>query len=357
MVNRLVATLFCSLFISFSSFTAAAVILQYHHVSDITPNSTSITPTQFRIHLQYIKDHNFKVVPLSQIIEAIKNNRPLVDKTVAITFDDSYLDIVTNGTPLLEEFNYPYTIFINPDAIELSSNKKSSKNITWKQLKYLSDRGVIIANHGLGHISIARIEDGYTQKQWLAKQGKLLLKAEAIIKEKTGQNWQYFAYPYGEYTPEIQHWITQHGFVGLSQQSGAAGNHSELSSIPRFPASQPYDQINDLQDKLNALPLNMMPSDNNTETVFKYKNNSRITFNVFEKDLIPSQLGCYITGLGKQKIHWLDDVSFTITFDKPLPIGRVRCNCTAQSISQPGRYYWYSKLWFIVNKDGSWFHL
>ncbi|HBY85746.1 MAG TPA: polysaccharide deacetylase, partial [Colwellia sp.] len=57
--------------IAFSSH--AAVILQYHHVSDSTPASTSISPKQFEVHLQYLKDNNFKVVALSELIEGIKN--------------------------------------------------------------------------------------------------------------------------------------------------------------------------------------------------------------------------------------------------------------------------------------------
>ena len=75
----------------FSSF--GAVILQYHHVSDTTPKSTSITPNQFAVHLKYLKEKSFNVVPLSTLIDNIKNQQPLEDKTVAITFDDAYIDV------------------------------------------------------------------------------------------------------------------------------------------------------------------------------------------------------------------------------------------------------------------------
>jgi hypothetical protein len=61
--------------------------------------------------------------------------------------------------------------------------------------------------------------------------------------------------------------------------------------------------------------------------------------------------------LGKQKIAWQGDNRFTINFSGDLPVGRVRCNCTAASISKPGRYYWYSKPWFILKEGGEWYHL
>lgn len=346
---------FFLLFFHFSSFSA--VILQYHHVSDATPKSTSITPEQFSVHLKYLQENNFNVVPLSQIINSIQNKKPLKNKTVAITFDDAYIDILTNAKPLLDKYNYPYTIYVNPGIINRNQDKKNSHYLSWAQLKTLGDDGVIIANHGFEHDSLTRIEGNLSQEQWLEKQTKLLLKAENIIKEKTGQSWHYFAYPYGEYNPEIQNWIKRNNFIAFSQQSGAVGLHTDLTSIPRFPASMPYDKISGLRDKLNSLPFNIELQGEQAETVFKFKEAQSITFNVEANDFYTSALHCYISGLGKQKITWEGDSRFTINFSGELPIGRVRCNCTAASISKPGRYYWYSKPWFVLKSDGQWYNL
>lgn len=334
-----------------------AVVLQYHHVSDSTPKSTSITPEQFEVHLKYLQEHSFNVVPLSQIVDKIKNQQPLKDKTVAITFDDAYTNVLTQAKPLLDKYNYPYTIFVNPAVISLHSNDSSSSYLSWKQLKTMGEQGAIIANHGYEHDSLTRIPDGLTKNQWLAKQTELLLSAEEIIKNKTGQSWRYFAYPYGEYSPEIQAWVNENNFVAFSQQSGAVGLSTDLTSIPRFPASMPYDEISSLRDKLNSLPFAIELQEEQAQTIFVSKQASSITFTIETEDFYQSELNCYISGLGKQKIHWEGDNSFTINFSGDLPIGRVRSNCTAASISKPGRYYWYSKPWFILNEDGSWYHL
>ena len=351
MKNAKIAVLFFFLSITFNSF--AAVILQYHHVSDDTPSSTSISPLQFEAHMQYLADNSFRVVSLSELMNSIRKQQPIPDKTVAITFDDAYLDILTQGKPILDKFNYPFTIFINPGII----NQEKQQYLSWQQLKKMANEGVIIANHGFNHDSLARMPNNLNEQEWLEKQTKLLLNAEKIIEEKTGQSWHYFAYPYGEYTPAIQQWIKDNDFIAFSQQSGAVGLATDLTTVPRFPASKPYDQLTSLKDKLYSLPFSITLSDIDAKTIFEKNSLNSATFQVIVDDFRKAQLNCYVSGIGKQTVEWQDDSHFTINFNAPLPTGRVRANCTAQSKSNPSRYYWYSKPWFILKEGKEWYPL
>ncbi len=338
---------------SWSSTLLAAVILQYHHVSEHTPSSTSISPQQFAKHLQYLADNNFTVVPLSTLISQSQQQQDLNAKIVAITFDDAYQDIMSEAKPLLDKFGYPYTIFVNPDII----NKQGQAYLSWRQLNQLASEGVIIANHGWSHTSIARKPAEQTEASWLAEYGQLLLQAEQKIAEHTGKSWRYFAYPYGEYTKKAQQWLTKHNFTAFTQQSGAVGKNTDLNAIPRFPVSQPYDQLSGLGDKLNALPLAIKVSDPAEKNIYVFQASKTISFTLTNNDFQQSQLNCYISGLGRQSIQWHNNYNFSITYSGDLPVGRVRCNCTAPSIKYPGRYYWYSKPWFILPKDQQWYPL
>ena len=349
MKYRLLAALcYCLHFTSF-----ATVILQYHHVSEETPASTSIAPKQFDKHMQFLQDNNFKVIALSTLVDAIKEKKPLPDKTVVITFDDAYIDILTQGKPILDKHGFPFTIFINPGMV----GQNTSHFLSWQQLKAMADDGVIIANHGMHHDSLARTPLGMTTQAWLAKNSKSLLRAEKIIETETGQSWRYFAYPYGEFSPEVQQWVLENNFVAFSQQSGPVGLNTDLTSIPRFPASQPYDQLSSLRDKLDSLPFNIHLEGKNQQTIFEQGESTSLSINIVVDDFEPDQLHCYISGLGRQKIQWQSDDLFTINFSAPLPSGRVRCNCTAPSISEPGRYYWFSKPWFILKENREWYPL
>jgi len=347
MTPRLSLLLFCLSLLSYSFTSNAAVILQYHHVSDSTAKSTSISPSQFKKHLNYLKENGFSVVSLSTVVDAIKSKKALPDKTVVITFDDAYLDILIEAKPLLDSFEYPFTIFINPSLVK----EKSTSYLTWEELKKMSDDGVMIANHGYEHHSLVRISQGMSEKQWLNEYGESLEKSEDLIKEHTGQSWRYFAYPYGEFSPKALTWLKELGFVGFSQQSGAVGNTSNLSALSRFPASQPYDDLQTLKDKLNALPFNLQASKENSQYIYRYQQLHSISFNVVVNDFNRSQLNCYVAGIGKQQIVWQNENKFTINLDKSLPSGRVRCNCTAPSLTKPGRFYWYSHPLFILSEN------
>lgn len=352
-MSFLKAVLIFSLFACIHFSSQATVVLQYHHVSDTSPASTSISPSQFTAHMQYLKDNGFTVIALPNMIESMRKQQALPNKSVVITFDDAYLDILENGTPILNKFSYPYTIFTNAGIV----NNGAKSYMNWQQLKGLSEQGVTIANHGYYHDSLTRTPKGQDKKQWLAKQLELLEQSEQEIKQHTGQNWRYFAYPYGEFTPEIQEQLALKGYVAFTQQSGAVGLQTDLTIIPRFPASQPYDKLSSLRDKLNSLPFNIVLNEAHEKTVVEYNTVTSVSFNVTVDDFRPSQLNCYVSGLGKQKVQWLDDENFSIAFDKPLPSGRVRCNCTAPSISESGRYYWFSKPWFVLKPDKNWYPL
>ncbi|MGJ8691733.1 MAG: polysaccharide deacetylase family protein [Thalassotalea sp.] len=331
----------------------AAVILQYHHVSDTTPTSTSISPKQFNKHLQYLADNDFTVVALSTLIEAIKNKQALNDKTVAITFDDAYLNILTNAKPLLDKFNYPFTIFINP----ASADRYSDSFLSWQQLKELADDNVIIANHNFEHDSLARIPEGLTEKAWLKKQGDLILAAEQVIKEKTGKSWRYFAYPYGEYSKANQDWLTANNFIAFGQQSGAVGFDTDLSNIPRFPAAQPYDKLTSLVDKLHSLPFSIKVSGPAAGDLFKYGELTGATFVLGNNNINNHQVSCYVSNLGRQELTWLDEKTFAIKFSKTLPSGRVKINCTAPNREDASRYHWFSKVWMVLEENGQWYPL
>ncbi|WP_298440650.1 polysaccharide deacetylase family protein [uncultured Ferrimonas sp.] len=326
----------------------AVVILQYHHVSNSTPASTSVTPAQFQTQMTYLSEQGFNVISLETALTAIRAKQALPAKSVAITFDDGYQSIAANAHPILRQHGFPYTVFVNVAPIE-----QGYRNIMgWETLRQLSRQGATIANHSYQHDHLIRQQAGEDDLAWQQRIRTDIERTETAITEQIGHHLKALAYPYGEYNPALQNLLEQLGFAGIGQHSGAAGPYSNLTAIPRFPVAGPYADLNTLKVKLHSLNMPVVALDGAGSELIERRQPS-LTVTLTGTDVRKRALMCYVQGQGAKAPQWLDDNTFSIQADLPLPAGRSRYNCTAPSLSQSG-YYWFSQPWVQANSDGSW---
>lgn len=323
----------------------ALVILQYHHVDASTPAVTSVSPETFRRHMALLEEKKMSVVNLKEAMQSVMTGEPLPERAVAITFDDAYLSVYENAWPELKKRGWSFTMFTSTDPVD----KKYADMMSWAQLREIKDGGAVIANHTRSHPYLLETPEGVDAEDWWATEIK---QAEARIKEETGSSTRMFAYPYGEYTLKMAEWLEDHGYIAFGQQSGAVGTSAHPQVIARFPASGAYANTDTLATKLMSLPFSI--SADQVQDPVLADNPPELTLTIAVHDFKPAQLQCYAAGAGELDIETsVDGDAMTVTMQQPTKItaGRGRYNCTAPSLSQPGRYYWYSQLW--VNTDVS----
>ncbi|WP_158772004.1 polysaccharide deacetylase family protein [Paraglaciecola sp. L1A13] len=334
------------IFISSSKVQAAdnAVILLYHHVSNTTPASTSVTPQTFTQHMNYLAEH-YNVLPLKDIIVALQKKRTLPDNAIAITFDDGFKNIYQNGHPIMAKLNLPYTVFINPDLVN-----KVDYHLSWDDMRNMAKQGASFANHNLRHEHMLNRLPDESDTAWLARRIADIQQAEALLEENLDVKDKFFAYPYGEFSPALQARLTELGYVGFAQSSGAIASYSDFSALSRFPAAGIYANLDRLKVKMASLA---MPVTNVSPTTPLVDPDPFVfQFSVQSDDINNSQLACYFQGNSQAITREGERIS--IAFTQQLPLGRSRVNCTAPSKRQPSRYYWYSKPWFVPTTDGKW---
>lgn len=323
-----------------------AVILLYHHVSHSTPKVTSVSPDTFREHMQYLAEHH-QVLPLKEVIETLQNKQPLPDKVVVITFDDGYKNIYDNAHPILKEFSFPYTIFINPPLIGIVGYQ-----LDWHQIKIMANEGASFANHGSQHSHMLTKNKSESEESWLRRSLLEIETAETILKNNLGYSLKYFAYPYGEFDLKLKNLLRANGYIGFAQHSGAIASYSDFSALPRYPSAGIYSNIQSLKVKLNSLAMpvdSVSPYDPKVEL---YSDSESLSFNVKTDDLLPQQINCFQNGENLNKSLKGNTVSVDIIpITKP---GRHRVNCTAPSISKTNRYYWFSQPFFMPTIEGKW---
>ncbi|HDN74422.1 MAG TPA: polysaccharide deacetylase family protein, partial [Archaeoglobus sp.] len=60
---------------------------------------------------------NFKILSLNELVQYIRQGKPLPKRVVIITFDDGYRDIYLHAYPILRKYHIPATIFLTTGLI------------------------------------------------------------------------------------------------------------------------------------------------------------------------------------------------------------------------------------------------
>lgn len=349
MNHKVLATLVACFALFLSAPAYSAVILQYHHVSTTAPASTSISPTLFEEHLDYIEQKNHEVWPLPKVIEYLKTANDLPKNVVVITFDDAYDSIYETAYPLLKQRKMPFTVFIATEPVQ----QKLKSFMTWAQLREISAHGATIANHTHTHAHLVRRQSNETEKEWLERVRKEITLAESILEDNLYQAPKLFSYPYGEFTKQIQQVVSELGYSAFGQQSGAAGKGMDLTALPRFPMTNRFGAMGQFKVKVASLPMAAVSvTPPNRIVLTEGDTNSlsselKITFKTAMPDIT-----CYLLG----KAVELEQVGkqVFITSLPTLPVGRSRINCTAPS-SEKNRFHWFSHFWMKPHENGTWY--
>jgi len=330
--------------------TDGAVILVYHHVAKDTPASTSVTPGEFRTHLDFLEDNAFNVVSLQTIVDAFRNGRELPDRTIAITFDDAYSSVHDIAMPMLRKRGWPFTVFVSTDSLD----QKLRAFMSWDDVRSLVDGGGTIGNHSASHAHFIRRLDGESSGNWSKRIRQDIVQAQRRIEDEIGSAPTMFAFPFGEYDAATLSIVRDLDLVPIGQHSGAAHRSHVETGLPRFPVNRSYAGLDTLRDKLFSLPLPVRvysPDDGVLDGPGQYP-----TLEVnWPSDLDNrEQLTCFVSGAGKAEIQWDGDRA-RIRTQKPLGFGRSKYNCTLPSTLRPGRFHWFSYTWMVPKADGSWY--
>jgi peptidoglycan/xylan/chitin deacetylase (PgdA/CDA1 family) len=317
---------------------ADLVVLQYHHVSDSTPPATSTSVSLFEGQLEMISDLELEVVGLLEGTKTTLVGAEEQGNHIAITFDDAYDSVYHKAAPLLADKAYPYTIFVNTEAVGRNGY------MTWDQIRELAERpGVTIANHSADHGHLARKPDE-SESDWDARVTNSLDSAQETLIRKLDAPAPMFAYPYGEFDEALERKIAERGWYGFGQQSGAIGPKTEKTRLPRFPMANAYGQLASLENKLRskAFPIDTGKLPDGVVS----ENPPTLVFPLAEP-IDAKRLTCFASGQGRIEFDVIDG-NVEVQAPKAFNSRRFRYNCTHPA--SDGSYYWLSQQWLDLSK-------
>jgi len=169
-------------------------------------------------------------------------------------------------------------------------------------------------------------------------------QAQSILDEKLGATAPLFAYPYGEYDSALEEMIDQRGWLAYGQQSGAIGQTSDTSRLPRYPLTTAHGQLDGLDHKLRSrslpviddAPGNSIVQDNPPELSLTLPDGFRT-----------GALTCFASGQGRIPLT-ADQQTVSVRAPEPFSSRRFRYNCTYPA--GDGRFYWFSRQWVDLSR-------
>ena len=329
----------------------SAVVLEYHHVAEDTPPSTSVTPDTFGRHMQHLADHDFHVWPLPKIVATLRAGGEVPERTVALTFDDAYRSVYEEVFPRMQRRGWPFTVFVATGPIDRGIDAYA----TWDQLREMEAGGATIANHTVSHEHMIRRRAGESEREWRRRLRREVEEAQKRLAAEVELPARLFAYPYGEFSPVVEEVIRELGYVGFGQQSGALGPDSNFAALPRFPIATGFASLNTFALKVRSRPLPVARTDPDSGVLGPDDSRPQLRLFLEPGPYRPEAIRCYLRGEAVPvRLEQTEPRQLVVRPERTLGAGRSKINCTAP-IDGDDDWFWYSFLWMKPHADGRWY--
>ena len=309
-----------------------AVIFSYNRFGDDRSPGASIRLDQFEDHIDQLRDGDYTVLPLPQVVGAMLTGTALPDKTVAITIDDASQSVYRDAWPRLKAAGLPFTLFVATDVIDAGV----SGSMSWAQVRELWKGGATIG-------ALAASGQAMAGRSPQDIQGDLE-RVKERFRAELGAAPTLFAYPRGEYSLAVRKLVEQAGFrAAFGQQSGVAFAGADPFTLPRFVMNDAFGSTDRFEMAADALPLpafDITPA----EPVLS-RNPPILGFSVPETIGNLDQLACFASGQGRAALERIGSNRVEVRIKDPFPPGRARVNCTLPAEDE--RWRWFGVQFFI----------
>jgi glycosyltransferase involved in cell wall biosynthesis/peptidoglycan/xylan/chitin deacetylase (PgdA/CDA1 family) len=216
--------------------TPIAYVLAYHSISDLSGDARlaryGIPPEAFARQLDHLSGLGWSFVDLDRFLDAVAGGAPLPPRSILLTFDDAYVDLLTAACPILRERRLPSVAFAvanhlggtnvwrRSDALELPLLDAAG-------LREVAESGIVIGSHGATH----RPLDSISAEEL---PGELAGSAETL--ESLGlPRPTTFSYPHGAWSPAIAAAVQAAGYrAAFTVGGGGIRRLADRYALPRI---------------------------------------------------------------------------------------------------------------------------
>ena len=307
--------------------------IMYHRFNEFNYPSTNIGMTEFKKHIEIIKENNFKFLnpkDLSSEIMKTKN-----EKKILLTIDDAFESFYINAWPYLREKKIPFILFVSTEPI----GKKGY--MSWKQIKDIQKYDFVeIGNHSHSHEYLVN----YTNKKF---EDDINLSIK-IFNDNLGYNPNFFSYPFGEYSFEQKTFIMENFNFAFGQQSGVIDTNKDYYELPRFPINENYGNLERFSFLIKLKPLEFKSIEIKDMLLSNENNPPNLNIFFFEEQTNLDRINCFSNeGENWKKTNIkLENKKLNILFSEKFLNRRGRINC---SMNDDDGWRWFGLQFTFIN--------
>ena len=204
-------------------------ILCYHQIRDWRATDSKaakdyIVPVaEFKAQMKMLADSGYNTILPDELFSYLKYGTKLPEKPIMLTYDDTVIDQYTVAQAEMKKYGFKGVFFIM--TVSLGRPNYMSR----AQVKSLSDAGHEIGSHTWDHHNVKK----YKGEDWVTQ----IEKPTKTLKEVTGRDIKYFAYPFGLWNPEAIPELKKRGFDGAFVLAEKRDEKDPLFTIRRIIAS------------------------------------------------------------------------------------------------------------------------
>ena len=203
---------------------ARVPVLMYHRVGAVRNQQESryaITPDRFAAHMRALARSGWHAVSIDAFMAWLEGGEAPPEGAFLLTFDDGFRGVRDHALPVLEQMQWPFTVFLVSDLIAAedswiktaSPSRKSYPLLDADEIRDMRQRGCSFHSHTRSHASLPTLDDADLAEQ--------LAGSRSALSQLLEQEVSYLAYPFGHFDERVEEAARASGYrAAFSTQSG-----------------------------------------------------------------------------------------------------------------------------------------
>lgn len=217
-----------------SNWAGIALPILTFHALECGREAICFSPQVFRRALDRLQAAGYRSLGLPQVVERLRQDSPLPERSLVITFDDGYQSVYDAAFPMLQSYGFTATVFltVGTEEKQRSSQRLPSLGgrtmLSWSEIREMHRAGLAFGAHTLTHPDLTNLPADRVEAEACV--------SRAVIEDALGAKVACFAYPYGRYHKQSREIVKRHYACACSDRLGLVTSRSDPYALERVDA-------------------------------------------------------------------------------------------------------------------------